>query len=84
LALKQQLTELQAAKADVQAEKLRIAWEAGQNAVSGAALARFVQIPEHRARLSPPAVLELRLDADVPLPERLARAQGLLHGLAGS
>jgi transcription-repair coupling factor (superfamily II helicase) len=84
LALKEQLTGLQAAKADVQAQKLRIVWEAGQSAVSGADLARFVQIPAHRARLSPPAVLELRLDEDLPLPERLARAQALLHGLTGA
>jgi len=81
LALKQQLTSLQAVRADVHAEKLRIAWEAGQTAVSGHDLARFVQNRAHQARLTPPGTLELRLDAVLPLPERLAQAQNLLHAL---
>jgi transcription-repair coupling factor (superfamily II helicase) len=80
LSLKQQLTKLKAARADIRTQRIRIAWETGQ-VVSGAALVAFVQEHAGRARLLPPATMELQLDSHPDLAQRLQEAQCLLHGL---
>ena len=81
LGLKEQLTALQAARADVQAEKLRIHWDAGQRAVSGQVLVDFVVRHAASARLTPPATLEMKLDASLDFSARIAEARNMLRAL---
>ena len=84
LNLKEQLTGMQAARADVQPEKVRIHWESGQKAVSGEALVNFVLRHAGVARLTPPATLEVRLDGEGDFSGRLARVQALVRELVES
>jgi transcription-repair coupling factor (superfamily II helicase) len=64
LALKQVLARLQVARADVTASKLSLSWETrpgAVGAVSAESLVAFVNTHGDRARLVPPAKLEMRL-----------------------
>ncbi len=61
LALKQVLARLQVAKADVAASRISLSWEGRPGVVSPESLVAFVATRGDRARLVPPARLEMRL-----------------------
>jgi transcription-repair coupling factor (superfamily II helicase) len=73
LALKQMLARLQVARADVTATKLSLSWEERPGVVTPESLVSFVGMREDRARLVPPARLEMRL-----------RGEGFRAGLAAA
>ncbi len=73
LALKQVLARLQVAKADVTAAKLSLSWEGRPGVVTPESLVAFVGTRGDRAKLVPPARLEMRLCGE-----------GLRAGLAGA
>jgi transcription-repair coupling factor (superfamily II helicase) len=60
LALKQVLARLQVAKADVAASRISLSWEGRPGVVSPESLVAFVATRGDRARLVPPARLEMR------------------------
>ncbi len=61
LALKQVLARLQVTRADVTATKLSLSWEGRPGVVTPESLVAFVGMRKDRARLVPPARLEMRL-----------------------
>lgn len=75
LDLKQFLTETQAVKADIHPDRLRILWEEKQHTIAPDKLVPFLAARKDRARLFPPATLELKLDLKLPLPKRLDSAR---------
>ena len=81
LALKDQLSLLQCAKADVRPDKLRLSWDAGQKGVSPESLVALVTQKPGLVRLVPPASLEIRLDSALVPSARLDQARNILHAL---
>jgi transcription-repair coupling factor (superfamily II helicase) len=80
LALKQVLARLQVAKADVTPAKLALSWETrpgAVGAVSAENLVAFVSTRGDRARLLPPAKLEIRLAGESLRAELAGAAQEL-------
>lgn len=83
LALKEKVNTLGVARADLFPDRVRVTWANGQQRVSPEALVRLVTTQAGRARLFPPASMELRLDTSTALPLRLEEARQWLAGLAG-
>ena len=75
LSLKRFLTDAQALKADVYEDRLRILWDEKQNAIAPDKLVPFLKAQFGKAKLLPPAGLELKLDMSLPTPERLDAAR---------
>ncbi len=84
LALKQLLGKLQAAKADVFSQKLKLAWAETATAVEPSRLVNWVAAVNAagaNVRVLPPAGLEYELDQNLPVPERLRGAAQSLRKL---
>ncbi len=71
LELKALLCRMQAIKADIFADRIRIAWNERQTAFPVEKLLAFLAAHKNTARLSPPATLECQLDTALPVPRRL-------------
>lgn len=84
LAFKAQVNRLGIARADLFPTRVRVTWADGQKAVRPEALVRLITAHADRARLFPPASMELRLVDSLPLPGRLDEARRLLATLAES
>ena len=82
LAFKDILGELQVVKAELHPGRIRLTWAEKTSKVGAAQLVEWVAARPGRARLLPPALLELRLDESVPLEKRLADAGDALALLA--
>jgi len=80
LALKTYLTSLQVKKADVYEHKIKIYWSEQQNTISPEKLFDFVQ--SHKgARLLPPAILEIPLNTQINITDRLEEIHVILSKL---
>jgi transcription-repair coupling factor (superfamily II helicase) len=82
LAFKERVNALSIARADLFPERLRVTWVDGQRQVEVESLVRLVTANTGRARMFPPATLEIRLDETLALPSRLDEAGLLLGSLA--
>ncbi len=71
LELKQFLSQAQALRADIHPDHVRIAWDERQTAIMPDRLVSFLAAQGGRAKIFPPATLDLRLDQNVPVPVRL-------------
>lgn len=80
LHLKRYLTGLQVQKADVYADRVRITWAAESTCVSPERLIHLVG-SRQGARLMPPATLEIPLDTDKQVPQRMDALCTLLEQL---
>ncbi|MCH5277530.1 MAG: transcription-repair coupling factor [Desulfovibrionaceae bacterium] len=83
LAFKERVNTLGVARADLYPDRVRITWAEGQGKVSPEALVRLVTNHADRARLFPPAGMELKLDTSRGPAAGLDEARQLLAGLAG-
>ncbi len=81
LAFKARVNMLGIARADVFPERVRVTWADGQQRVRPEALVRLVTGHQDRARLFPPAGMELRLDPKLAPPARLNEVCELLATL---
>ena len=81
LELKRVLTKLGVRRADVHSSKAVLTWDEGSRAVTPEALIAWITPRQNRAKLLPPAKLELRLDQAVPLRESLGVAASELAKL---
>ena len=81
LDLKQFLSEAQAVKADIHAERVRISWNERQTAIAPEKLPAFLAAHRATVRLLPPATLEFKLDKARSVPERLEDVRRLLAPL---
>lgn len=84
LAFKWQVNRLGIARADLFPDRIRVTWADGQSCVRPEALVRLITAHAERARLFPPASMELRLDVSLSLPLRLDDARSLLASLLPS
>lgn len=84
LAFKGQVNRLGIARADLFPDRVRVTWADGQSSVRPEALVRLIAMHADRARLFPPASMEVRLDAALSLPRRLDEARLLLASLTES
>ena len=82
LAFKKQVNLLGIARADLFPDRVRVTWADGQSSVRPEALVRLITTHANRARLFPPASMELRLDASLSLSRRVDDARRLLASLA--
>jgi len=82
LRLKDVLAALQATRADLHTTKLTLAWPEKTEALNLEALVAWVGARKDRSRLLPPSSLELRLDQQAGLLDRLGRAREELATLA--
>jgi len=71
LELKAFLGKIQVLRADIFADRLRVAWSEKQTAFPVERLLAFMAAHKGTAKLSPPAILECRLNENLPVPERL-------------
>ena len=78
LDLKRLLGKLQAVKADISGERLKLVWNESSTAVDPSRLVSWVGATNAtrgaKVRLLPPAALEYGLAVDLPVPERLREA----------
>ena len=81
LELKAFLCQTQALRADIFADRVRISWSEKQTAFPLERLLAFMSNHKKEARLSPPAVLEYRLDTTPPVHARLDAARHALEML---
>ena len=81
LDFKERANQLGVARADLHAERVRLAWSEKQQNVRVEAVVNLVTAHADRAKLFLPASLELRLDQKLALPARLNEARGLLSQL---
>jgi transcription-repair coupling factor (superfamily II helicase) len=83
LDLKRLLTRLGVRRADIHAAKAVLTWDESAKRISPEALIAWLTPRQGRAKLLPPAKLELRFDQGVPLREALNDAAAELAKLAG-
>ena len=82
LAFKERVNALGVARADLHPDRVRVTWAEGQRRVGPEALVKLVTSHVDRARLFPPASMELKLDTSRGPAARLDEARQLLAGLA--
>ena len=80
LELKWFLSEVQAARADIHADRVRIAWDEGQTAIAPERIPAFLAT-NTAVRLLPPATLEWKLDTARAVPLRLDEVRHALAAL---
>ncbi|WP_353116474.1 transcription-repair coupling factor [Nitratidesulfovibrio sp.] len=73
LVLKRFLATLQVVRADIHPERLRLVWDERQTVIAPERLVAWVGARQGRARLLPPATLEVRM---APVPGSAAEAEG--------
>ena len=91
LVLKRFLASLQVVRADIHPERLRLVWDERQTAIAPERLVAWVAARQGRARLVPPATLEVRMEAvagsaaeaEGDLGARLDKVRTDLAALAG-
>lgn len=71
LELKQFLSQAQALRADVHPDHVRIAWDERQTAIMPDRLVAFLAAQNGRAKIFPPATLDLKLNLELTVPDRL-------------
>ena len=81
LELKAFLCKTQALRADIFADRIRISWSEKQTAFPLERLLAFMNSHKKETHLSPPAVLEYRLDTTPPVHARLDAARHALEML---
>ena len=81
LELKQFLSRAQAVRADVHPDHLRIVWDERQTAIVPERLVPFLAAQAGKAKVSPPATLDLKLAPELAIPARLDAARLALGAL---
>ena len=81
LVLKRLLTKLQVAKADIYESKLKLSWMGASEAIDPAIFVTWVGKQQGRAKVLPQNALEYKLNASLPIAERLLAACNDLQGL---
>lgn len=71
LNFKQFLTEAQVIKAEIYEDKVKLVWSEKQTVVSFDNLMLFISKQSDKVKLFPPATLEIKLDVNIPLEDRL-------------
>ena len=84
LEFKRFLMAIQVQRADILRDKVRLTWAENADAVSPAVLVDWVHKNIERARLTPPATLELRMKGDEDVRSRLAQLKLELEPLVNS
>ena len=74
------MSEVQAARADIHADRVRIAWDEGQTAIAPERIPAFLAT-NTAVRLLPPATLEWKLDTARAVPLRLDEVRHALAAL---
>jgi transcription-repair coupling factor (superfamily II helicase) len=81
LEFKRFLMSIQVERADILRDKVRLTWSENADVISPALLVGWVNDNIDRAKLTPPATLELRLKGDDDLRTRLAKLKKELEPL---
>lgn len=84
LSFKRFLMSMQVQRADIFRDKVRLVWNEKTEAVAPADLVAWIAERGDRARLVPPACLEIRMDAGNGVRERLQNVRAELESLAQS
>lgn len=75
LNFKQFLTESQVIKAEIYEDKIKLVWPEKQTVVSFDKLMLFISKKPDKVKLSPPAILEIKLNTALPIEDRLIALQ---------